>query len=67
MFEAVNNGSDYRAAASMTTLSLSPKSILRTVTFANLRKEPTIVGAHMFDMFDRSVLHAFGEVVGPVA
>ena len=23
------------------------------------------MGAHMFDMFDRSVLHAFGEVVDP--
>ena len=44
---------------------VEPESILRMVTFANYCKEPTIVGAHMFDMFDRSVLHAFGEVVDP--
>ena len=64
MFEAVNNGSDYVLLLDDDVI-VEPESILRMVTFANYRKEPTIVGAHMFDMFDRSVLHAFGEVVDP--
>ncbi len=64
MFEAVNNGSDYVLLLDDDVI-VEPESILRMVTFANYCKEPTIVGAHMFDMFDRSVLHAFGEVVDP--
>ena len=42
-----------------------PESILRAVTFADLARKPTIVGGHMFSLYDRSVLHAFGEVVAP--
>ncbi|GAB2469478.1 glycosyltransferase [Jatrophihabitans fulvus] len=40
-----------------------PESILRAVTFADLTRRPTIVGGHMFSLYDRSVLHAFGEQV----
>jgi galactofuranosylgalactofuranosylrhamnosyl-N-acetylglucosaminyl-diphospho-decaprenol beta-1,5/1,6-galactofuranosyltransferase len=40
-----------------------PESILRAATFADLARKPTIVGAHMFSMYDPSVLHAFAEVV----
>jgi galactofuranosylgalactofuranosylrhamnosyl-N-acetylglucosaminyl-diphospho-decaprenol beta-1,5/1,6-galactofuranosyltransferase len=40
-----------------------PESILRAVTFADLARRPTIVGGHMFSLYDRSVLHAFGETV----
>ena len=64
MFEAVNNGSDYVLLLDDDVI-VEPESILRMVTFANYCKNPTIVGAHMFDMFDRSVLHAYGEVVNP--
>ena len=64
MFEAVNNGSDYVLLLDDDVI-VEPESILRMVTFANYCKTPTIVGAHMFDMFDRSVLHAYGEVVNP--
>jgi galactofuranosylgalactofuranosylrhamnosyl-N-acetylglucosaminyl-diphospho-decaprenol beta-1,5/1,6-galactofuranosyltransferase len=42
-----------------------PESILRAVTFADLARKPTIVGGHMFSLYDRSVLHAFGETVAP--
>ena len=38
-----------------------PESMLRAVTFADLARRPTIVGGHMFSLYDRSVLHAFGE------
>lgn len=40
-----------------------PEGILRAVAFADLAKEPTIVGGQMFSLYDRSVLHAFGETV----
>jgi galactofuranosylgalactofuranosylrhamnosyl-N-acetylglucosaminyl-diphospho-decaprenol beta-1,5/1,6-galactofuranosyltransferase len=42
-----------------------PESMLRAVTFADLARRPTIVGGHMFSLYDRSVLHAFGERVAP--
>jgi galactofuranosylgalactofuranosylrhamnosyl-N-acetylglucosaminyl-diphospho-decaprenol beta-1,5/1,6-galactofuranosyltransferase len=40
-----------------------PEGILRAVAFADLAKKPTIVGGQMFSLYDRSVLHAFGETV----
>ena len=39
------------------------EGILRAVAFADLAKEPTLVGGQMFSLYDRSVLHAFGETV----
>jgi galactofuranosylgalactofuranosylrhamnosyl-N-acetylglucosaminyl-diphospho-decaprenol beta-1,5/1,6-galactofuranosyltransferase len=47
-------------------ITLDPECILRAVTFADLCRRPTIVGGHMFSLYDRSVLHAFGESVFPV-
>ena len=44
---------------------LDPEGILRAVTFADLARKPTIVGGHMFSMYDRSLLHAFAEAVEP--
>ncbi len=41
-----------------------PEGILRAVAFADLAKQPTLVGGQMFSLYDRSVLHAFGETVG---
>ncbi len=39
------------------------EGILRAVAFADLAKTPTLVGGQMFSLYDRSVLHAFGETV----
>jgi galactofuranosylgalactofuranosylrhamnosyl-N-acetylglucosaminyl-diphospho-decaprenol beta-1,5/1,6-galactofuranosyltransferase len=44
---------------------MEPESILRLVTFADFTRVPTLVGGHMFDMYNRSVLHTFGEIVEP--
>ncbi|HKR70237.1 MAG TPA: glycosyltransferase [Streptosporangiaceae bacterium] len=44
-------------------IKLEPESILRAATFADLARRPTIVGAHMFSLYDRAVLHSFGETV----
>jgi galactofuranosylgalactofuranosylrhamnosyl-N-acetylglucosaminyl-diphospho-decaprenol beta-1,5/1,6-galactofuranosyltransferase len=46
-------------------VELDPEGILRAVTFADLARRPTIVGGHMFSRYERSVLHAFAEVVAP--
>ena len=40
-----------------------PESIIRAVTFADLAKRPTIVGGHMFSIYDQSAPHSFGEIV----
>jgi galactofuranosylgalactofuranosylrhamnosyl-N-acetylglucosaminyl-diphospho-decaprenol beta-1,5/1,6-galactofuranosyltransferase len=44
-------------------VATEPESMLRAVAFADLARRPTIVGGHMFSLYDRTVLHAFGETV----
>ena len=39
------------------------EGILRAVAFADLNKTPTIVGGQMFSLYDRSVMHAYGETL----
>ena len=39
------------------------EGILRAVTFADLTKKPTLVGGHMFSLYDRTVMHAYGEAI----
>ncbi|HWG64952.1 MAG TPA: glycosyltransferase [Streptosporangiaceae bacterium] len=46
-------------------ISLDPEGILRAVAFGDLARRPTIVGGHMFSLYDRSVLHAFAEIIAP--
>jgi galactofuranosylgalactofuranosylrhamnosyl-N-acetylglucosaminyl-diphospho-decaprenol beta-1,5/1,6-galactofuranosyltransferase len=46
-------------------VQIDAEGILRAVTFADLARRPTIVGGHMFSRYERSVLHAFAEVVAP--
>lgn len=44
-------------------VEIEPESVRRSVMFANYCTAPTIVGGHMFDMYDKSKLHAFAEGV----
>lgn len=39
------------------------EGILRAVAFADFARTPTIVGGHMFNLFVRSQLHAYGETI----
>jgi galactofuranosylgalactofuranosylrhamnosyl-N-acetylglucosaminyl-diphospho-decaprenol beta-1,5/1,6-galactofuranosyltransferase len=39
------------------------EGILRAVAFGDYARTPTIVGGHMFNLFVRSQLHAYGEVI----
>jgi galactofuranosylgalactofuranosylrhamnosyl-N-acetylglucosaminyl-diphospho-decaprenol beta-1,5/1,6-galactofuranosyltransferase len=42
-----------------------PEGIIRAVTFGDLARRPTIVGGHMFNLYAKSRLHSFGEIVQP--
>ncbi|MBM7780121.1 glycosyltransferase [Arthrobacter tumbae] len=64
MYEAVENGSDYVLLLD-DDIVMEPESISRLLTFADRCKSPTIVGGHMFDLYNRTVLHTFGETVNP--
>ncbi len=44
-------------------ISIEPISLERLVTFADYATKPTLVGAHMFDLNNRTTLHTFGEIV----
>lgn len=44
-------------------ISIEPISLERLVTFADFATKPTLVGAHMFDLNNRTSLLAFGEIV----
>jgi galactofuranosylgalactofuranosylrhamnosyl-N-acetylglucosaminyl-diphospho-decaprenol beta-1,5/1,6-galactofuranosyltransferase len=46
-------------------VKLEPEGILRAATFADLARRPTIVGGHMFSLYQRSLLHAYAEAVRP--
>jgi galactofuranosylgalactofuranosylrhamnosyl-N-acetylglucosaminyl-diphospho-decaprenol beta-1,5/1,6-galactofuranosyltransferase len=41
------------------------EGIVRAVTFADLCRKTTIVGGHMFSLFQKTQLHSFGERVDP--
>ena len=42
---------------------METESILRTITFGDLCRRPSIVGGHMFSLFRKTQLHSFGEVI----
>ncbi|GGV20106.1 hypothetical protein GCM10010182_47410 [Actinomadura cremea] len=39
------------------------EGVLRAVAFGDFARTPTIVGGHMFNLFVRSQLHAYGEII----
>ena len=62
-YEALRKGTATYVMMMDDDVVCEPESIIRAVTFADLAKRPTIVGGHMFSIYDRSVLHSFGEIV----
>ena len=63
MSEAVKEGrSDYVMLLD-DDIIVETEGILRAVAFADMCRKPTIVGGHMFDMYNKSVLNAYAEVV----
>ncbi|MFF1251238.1 glycosyltransferase [Pseudarthrobacter sp. NPDC058329] len=63
MLETVNGGVANYVLLLDDDVMVETEGILRSATFADFCRVPTIVGGHMFDMFDRSVLHAYAESV----
>lgn len=62
MAEAVVNGSEYVVLLD-DDVRVDPEGICRGVTFANATTDRTIVGGHMFSMYERTKLHAMAESV----
>ena len=42
---------------------IEPEALRRSIVFGRHASKPTLVGAHMFDLLDRTSLHAWAEVV----
>ena len=42
---------------------VEPEGIMRAVAFGRYTHKPTIVGGHMFDMYDRAQIHSYSESV----
>ena len=65
MYESATAGTSTYVINCDDDIVLEPESLIRMTTFADFATRPTIVGAHMFDLNNRSVLHTFGEIVDP--
>ncbi len=63
MDEAASKGSADYVLLLDDDVVCEPEGILRAVAFADLAKHPTIVGGNMFSLYDRTVMHAYGETV----
>ena len=63
--ESVRKGTATYAMMMDDDVVCEPEGIIRAVTFGDLAKRPTIVGGHMFNLYSRSELHSFGEIVQP--
>lgn len=63
MYEASTNGSSTYVVNCDDDIVMEPESLVRLREFADFASRPTIVGAHMFDLNNRSVMHTFGEIV----
>ncbi|MGQ4574844.1 glycosyltransferase [Dermabacteraceae bacterium P7006] len=65
MYEAATNGRSTYVVNTDDDIVIEPESLLRLKTFADYTTTPSLVGAHMFDLNNRSTLHTFGEIVDP--
>jgi galactofuranosylgalactofuranosylrhamnosyl-N-acetylglucosaminyl-diphospho-decaprenol beta-1,5/1,6-galactofuranosyltransferase len=63
MYETLSAGESDSVLLLDDDIAIEPESIRRAVKFQDYLREPAIVGGHMFDMYDRSRLHAFAEGV----
>ncbi|MBF4161845.1 glycosyltransferase [Nocardioides acrostichi] len=63
--ECVRKGTATYALMMDDDVVCEPEGIIRAATFGDLARRPTIVGGHMFNIYSRSRLHSFGEIVQP--
>lgn len=65
MLETLDGGRSEHVLLMDDDVVCEPEGVARAVAFADFTRRPTVVGGHMFSMHERSVLHAFAEVVLP--
>ena len=65
MLEVLEGGRAAHVLLSDDDVRTEPEGIVRAATFADLARTPTIVGGHMFSLYQRSLLHTLGERVQP--
>ncbi|WP_228545786.1 glycosyltransferase [Microcella flavibacter] len=61
MLEAIDQDGPEHVMLLDDDVVVDPEGIRRAHVFATLCRKPTIVGGHMFDMYDKTKLHAFAE------
>ncbi|QIX25935.1 glycosyltransferase family 2 protein [Nocardioides sp. JQ2195] len=61
--ESVRKGTATYALMMDDDVVCEPEGVIRAITFGDLAKRPTIVGGHMFNIYNRTQLHSFGEIV----
>lgn len=69
MYESLQGRPDGTRSTYFMTLDddikVDAESIVRACAFADFCRVPTIVGSHMFDLYNRTLLNAFAESVDP--
>ena len=63
MAESVSKGASDYVLLLDDDVVVELEGVLRAVSFADLAKTPTLVGGQMFSLYDRSVMHAYGETI----
>ncbi|WP_426990249.1 glycosyltransferase [Pseudarthrobacter sp. Y6] len=63
MHEAVEDGRSKYVLLLDDDVIIETEGVLRAINFADFTRRPTIVGGHMFNLYERSVLHSFGEEI----
>ena len=63
MHEAASRGSSDYVLLLDDDVVCELEGILRAVALADLARKPTLVGGQMFSLYDRTVMHAFGETL----
>ncbi|WP_246081605.1 glycosyltransferase [Nocardioides litoris] len=63
--ESVRKGTATYAVMLDDDVVCEPEGFIRAVTFGDLCRRPTIVGGHMFNLYARTRMHSFGEIVQP--
>ncbi|WP_207454709.1 glycosyltransferase [Herbiconiux sp. SYSU D00978] len=61
MYETLQAGVSDHVLLLDDDIAIEPEGVLRALRFSDYALRPTIVGGHMFDMYDKTKLHAFGE------
>ena len=63
MHETVEDGRSKYVLLLDDDVIIETEGVLRAINFADFTRKPTIVGGHMFNLYERSVMHSFGEEV----